>query len=220
MLITAQGEDGFGALQAHGISASRQDLEERLAEMLREVALPSDPAFSRRYPHELSGGQQQRITLAMAFACRPRLVILDEPTTGLDVTQAYVLATVRQLAASHQVAALYISHDLAVIAGLAQRVAVMYGGRIVEIGPAERLFADVPHPHTRRLVAAIPQLAANAGLAGIPGRAPEPGQRPPRCPFAPRCTLVADPCRAAIPELTDIGAGTRSAACAKKRSAP
>ena len=121
---------------------------------MREVALPDDRAYLRRYPHELSGGQQQRIGLAMAFACRPRLIVLDEPTTGLDVTtQAHVLATVRELAAAHHVAALYVSHDLAVVGTLATRVAVMYAGRVVEIGPAGELFAAASHPYTRRLVA-------------------------------------------------------------------
>jgi peptide/nickel transport system ATP-binding protein len=195
-------------LQAHGTAGSGAQLAARVSEMLAEVALPAGQDFLRRYPHELSGGQQQRITLAMAFACRPRLVVLDEPTTGLDVTtQAHVLATVRQLAAAHRVSALYISHDLAVIAGLASQVAVMYAGRIVEAGPARTLFTGAAHPYTQRLIAAVPRLAGDRALAGIAGHAPAPGQRPPGCAFAPRCPLAADECRSAMPRLAEVSAG-------------
>src|SRR4029079_8342482 len=109
-------------------------------EMLAEVLLPGDASFLARYPHQLSGGQQQRVGLAMAFACRPRVIVLDEPTTGLDVTtQAHVLKTVRSLCDLHGVAALYVSHDLAVVATVANRVAVMYAGRMIEVGPERGL---------------------------------------------------------------------------------
>src|SRR5439155_7563352 len=123
----------------------------RLAEMLEEVLLPSESWFLRRYPHQISGGQQQRVGLAMAFACRPSVIVLDEPTTGLDVTtQAHVLQTVRMLCSAHGVAALYVSHDLAAVAALADRVAVMYAGRVVEIGRERELFLAAAHPYTRR----------------------------------------------------------------------
>jgi peptide/nickel transport system ATP-binding protein len=175
--------------------------------MMREVALPDDPAFLRRYPHELSGGQQQRVGLAMAFANRPRLIVLDEPTTGLDVTtQATVLGTVRDLAAAHNVAALYVSHDLAVVATLARRGAVMYAGRIVELGLAEELFERSAHPYTRRLVGAIPRLSGGRSLVGIPGHAPSPGNRPHGCPFAPRCTMHVEECDVDVPPLVPVGA--------------
>src|SRR5207249_4428648 len=118
-------------LEAHGFGESRTARTARLHEMLGEVLLPSDDKFLRRYPHQLSGGQQQRVGLAMAFACRPRVIVLDEPTTGLDVTtQAHVLNSVRDLTELHRAAALYVSHDLAVVATLATRVAVMYAGRV------------------------------------------------------------------------------------------
>jgi peptide/nickel transport system ATP-binding protein len=131
--------------------------------------------------------------------------VLDEPTTGLDVTtQAHVLDTVRELAAAHHVAALYVSHDLAVVGTLATRTAVMYAGRIVELGSTAELFANASHPYTRRLVQAIPHLSGRRDLVGIPGRAPSPGARPSGCTFAPRCTFVLDACRAEEPRLREL----------------
>jgi peptide/nickel transport system ATP-binding protein len=191
-------------LEAHGQTDEKRNAA-RIAEMMREVALDDDPAYLKRYAHELSGGQQQRIGLAMAFANRPRLIVLDEPTTGLDVTtQSTVLATVRDLAAAHGVAALYVTHDLAVVAAVATRVAVMYAGRIVELGPADQLFESSGHPYTRRLVGAIPRLAGGRSLVGIPGHAPSPGKRPPGCAFAPRCSLRIDECEAQVPDMLEI----------------
>jgi len=187
-------------LKAHGFGSSDEDRALRLEEMLDEVLLPHDDQFLRRYPHQLSGGQQQRIGLAMAFACRPRVIVLDEPTTGLDVTtQAHVLETVRSLCDLHGVAAVYVSHDLAVVAALADRVAVMYGGRIVELGPERALFKSSAHPYTRRLVEAIPELSGRHALEGIPGTPPRPGHRPPGCFFAPRCTYAVEQCAAEFP---------------------
>jgi len=141
-------------LETHGFPGP---VDDRVAEVLEEVGLPTDPAYRRRYPHQLSGGQQQRVGIAMAFACRPAVVVLDEPTTGLDVvTQALVLKTVRALTAEHGVAALYITHDLAVVAEIADRVAVMYHGDIVESGPAEAVLRTPSHAYTRRLLDAVP----------------------------------------------------------------
>lgn len=189
-------EHGFGNADAR---------RARIVEALGEVLLPSDDAFLRRYPHQLSGGQQQRVVLAMAFANRPRVIVLDEPTTGLDVTtQAHVLATVRDLCQAHGVAAVYVSHDLSVVATLATDVAVMYSGRLVEVGPTSALFKHAAHPYTRRLIEAIPELSGEHALVGIPGSAPRPGLRPQGCYFAPRCEYVRDVCRVAFPPVETV----------------
>jgi len=195
-------------LEAHNFGANAEARRERVYEMMREVALPDNNAYLSRYPHELSGGQQQRVGLAIAFACRPRVIVLDEPTTGLDVTtQAHVLGTVRDLATAHGVAALYVSHDLAVVGTLATRVAVMYSGRIVELGPVLDLFQAAAHPYTQRLIFAIPHLTGGRELVGIGGRAPSPGRRPPGCAFAPRCAYAQERCTVSVPELRPIAVG-------------
>jgi peptide/nickel transport system ATP-binding protein len=187
-------------LEVHSFGASDEERRVRVREMMAEVRLPGDDAFLRRYPHQLSGGQQQRVAIAMAFACRPALIVLDEPTTGLDVTtQAHVLRTVHDLTRTYGVAALYVTHDLAVVANLADRIAVMYAGRLVEIGPKETLFRGASHPYTRRLIASVPDLAGKYALRGIPGRAPLPGRRPQGCSFADRCEFSQDRCREEFP---------------------
>jgi peptide/nickel transport system ATP-binding protein len=195
-------------LEAHPAGSTHAQREARVRETLTEVALPADDAFLRRYPHQLSGGQQQRVAIAMAFATRPQVIVCDEPTTGLDVTtQARVLQTVRELCRTHRVAALYVSHDLAVIAELVDRVAVMYAGRIVESGPRDALFAAPRHPYTQRLLAAVPDIAGRRRVVGIPGHAALPGRRPQGCFFHPRCELATEECRSVFPSVTDLGAG-------------
>jgi peptide/nickel transport system ATP-binding protein len=180
--------------------------EQRVAEALEEVALPSDPAFLRRYPHQLSGGQQQRVAIAMAFAPRPSVIVCDEPTTGLDVsTQSRVLETIRALCRSHGVAGVYVSHDLAVVSSLADRVAVLYAGRIVEHGPRDAIFSAPRHPYTRRLLRAVPDIGGARGIAGIGGHAPLPGERPGGCVFHPRCSLANERCAAEVPASTVVG---------------
>lgn len=195
-------------LEQHGFGSSSAEREARVHEAMAEVALPSTPEFLRRYPHQLSGGQQQRVGLAMAFACRPSVIVLDEPTTGLDVsTQAHVLSTVRDLCRTHGVAALYVTHDLAVVANLADRVAVMYAGRIVELGTTQEIFAAPQHPYTRHLTAAAPDISGEHGIVGLGGRAPAPGKRPVGCSFALRCELAVDECRSAFPPVTTVSTG-------------
>ncbi len=195
-------------LEVHGFGSSQADREARLAQMMAEVLLPSDKAFLKRYPHQLSGGQQQRVAIAMAFANRPKVIVLDEPTTALDVTtQAHVLDTVRDLTKSYGVAALYITHDLAVVSNLADRIAVMYAGRVVEVGTRDELFNAGHHPYTRKLLASIPDITGERALRGIPGWAPRPGQRPSGCAFTPRCDWAVDKCSQEFPPVEDVSPG-------------
>ena len=178
---------------------------QRIAEVLEEVRLGNDPALLRRYPHQLSGGQQQRVGLAMAFICRPSLIVLDEPTTGLDVTtQRHVLETIRNLCHSYGVAAVYVSHDLAVVSGLVTNVAVLYAGRIIELGPTPKVFGSPLHPYTRGLLAAVPSPERAHVLVGIEGQPPRPGRRPVGCSFAARCPLAVDECRREMPPPTEL----------------
>ncbi|MGO4004836.1 dipeptide ABC transporter ATP-binding protein [Pseudomonas fluorescens] len=184
----------------------------RIEETLRDVGLPDDREFLRRFPHQLSGGQQQRVMLALAFVLRPRLIVLDEPTTALDVTtQAHILATLRRLCKSQGVAAVYVSHDLAVIKDLVDRVLVMYAGRIVESASRVALFSHPAHPYTRGLLAAIPDVAQRRELQAIRGHAPAPGQRPQGCGFAPRCSRRRPDCSAAEPALHERAPGQQVA---------
>jgi peptide/nickel transport system ATP-binding protein len=177
------------------------DPERRVVEVMREARLDTTPEMLRRYPHQLSGGQQQRVGLAMAFCCRPSLIVLDEPTTGLDVTtQRHVLDTVRSLCRSYGVAAVYVSHDLAVVGGLVADVAVMYAGRIVEIGPTGKVFGEPVHPYTRGLLSAVPSPGRAQALAGIEGQPPRPGRRGHGCSFAPRCAFAISECRTEPPQ--------------------
>ncbi|MBB4919184.1 dipeptide ABC transporter ATP-binding protein [Streptosporangium saharense] len=180
---------------------------------LEAAGLPSDRAFLRRYPHQLSGGQQQRVLIALAFLPNPRLVVLDEPTTALDVTtQARVLASVREMCRDRGAAAVYVSHDLGVVRGLADRVAVMYAGRVVETAPLGALFSSVSppgarHPYTRGLLAASPDVAVRGAPRPIPGHAPSVTARPPGCAFAPRCVAADALCRTETPGQVEAGPG-------------
>jgi len=175
--------------------------------VLQEARLDASADLLRRYPHQLSGGQQQRVGLAMAFACRPSLIVLDEPTTGLDVsTQRHVLDTIRSLCRAYGVAAVYVSHDLAVVGGLVSDVAVMYSGRIIEVGATARVFGDPLHPYTRGLLSAVPSPLQATRLTGIDGQPPRPGRRPAGCSFAPRCGFATSECRSQQPEPVLIDA--------------
>jgi peptide/nickel transport system ATP-binding protein len=191
-------------LEIHSEGLDSGAISRRISETMRDVRLPDDDAFLRRYPHQLSGGQQQRVAIAMAAILRPKAIVMDEPTTGLDVTtQAHILRTVRELCDKHQVAMIYVSHDLAVVGKIADRVLVIYAGRAIELGPTGVLQRPV-HPYTRGLVGAIPVISEARTLTTIPGKPPRPGSRPAGCRFAERCSLRVDECTASEPELADV----------------
>ena len=174
------------------------------------------PARARAYPHQMSGGQRQRVMIAMALACGPRLIVADEPTTALDVmVQAQVLRVLQGLVSELDVGLLMISHDLSVLADLCDRIAVMYAGRVVEHGPADKVFSDPLHPYARALSASFPRIgdqAARFAPAGLPGDPPDPAELPSGCTFHPRCPQRFEDCDRVVPELRFDGAG-RAAAC-------
>ncbi|MYR07992.1 dipeptide ABC transporter ATP-binding protein [Gordonia sp. SID5947] len=195
-------------LRAHQRHHDKAEIADRVAEALRGVGLPSDVGFQRRYPHQLSGGQQQRVTIAIALICRPKVVVMDEPTTGLDVTtQAGLLETVKALCEAYGIAGLYISHDLAVVSDIAHNVLVLYAGRVAEVGSRDQVFSVPAHPYTRLLLQAIPDVNAPTRLRPIPGRAPAPGSRPSGCFFAPRCPDVLPECESDEPVILEFGDG-------------
>jgi peptide/nickel transport system ATP-binding protein len=178
----------------------------RIFELLEKVQLPASDQFLKRYPHQLSGGQLQRISIAMAMLNRPRLIVFDEPTTGLDVTtQSRVLATIQELIASENAAAVYVTHDLSVIGSIANRIAVMYSGMLVEDGAATTLLARPAHPYTRRLVLATPSAARRRQLIGIPGAPLNPRSRTEGCTFASRCEFREPACTEKTPQLVAVG---------------
>ena len=181
-------------LLVHG-KATRQDARARAVEWLDAVRIPDAAARANDYPHQLSGGMRQRVLIAMALACRPALVIADEPTTALDVTiQAQILDLLREMKASLNLSLLLITHDLGVIAETADRVAVMYAGRIVETGAVRDVFRQPQHPYTRGLLASMPGGAPGTRLRAIDGTVPMLGALPPGCAFNPRCPDRFEPC--------------------------
>src|SRR2546422_3899148 len=186
---------------------SRRAVENRVVEMLGLVGIAEPRRRAREYPHQLSGGMRQRVMIAIALACRPKLLIADEPTTALDVTiQAQILDLLRETKTAFNLSLLLITHDLGVIAETADRVAVMYAGRIVETGPVRAIFRNPSHPYTRGLLASIPGGAAAARLRAIEGSVPLLGALPPGCAFNPRCPDRFEPCTTAPPPDYPIGA--------------
>jgi peptide/nickel transport system ATP-binding protein len=194
----------------------RADLgDDSLAAAWAGAQLTYSPEYAARYPHELSGGQMQRVAIAMALVSEPSVIVMDEPTTGLDVnTQARLLDVIRALRSERHTTIVYVSHDLAVVRNLVDRVVVMYGGRIVEEGAVDDIFHAPAHPYTRRLLEAIPRIHhRTGGLRGIPGTAVEPWNRPPGCPFAQRCDYRIDRCESEMPPVEPVGDSRHGVRC-------
>ena len=192
-------------VHAH-FKSSKRDARDRAAALLQEVGIPDPLARLKAYPHQLSGGMRQRVMIAIALAGQPEILIADEPTTALDVTvQAQILEVLDGLRESHGMAVLLITHDLGIVAGRADRVAVMYAGQIVESAPTAALFANPSHPYTRGLFASVPRLTGPAGrLSPIPGNVPPPSAWPSGCRFRTRCPIV-HPRSADMPPLLPVG---------------
>ena len=208
------------ALRYHQGLDRRAARAEALA-MLKKVGIPAAERRLDEYPHQMSGGMRQRVMIAMALACRPTLLIADEPTTALDVTiQAQILDLMRRLQEETGTSILFITHNLGVVAEVAHRVVVMYAGRIVEEGDVRSLLKSPRHPYTRGLLACMPHLGQRRGDGGrlhaIPGSVPSPMNRPPGCTFAPRCPLAEAACTAAEPVLEPVGPD-HSARCRRWR---
>ncbi|MGZ9810869.1 ABC transporter ATP-binding protein [Pseudoroseicyclus sp. H15] len=200
--------------QGKGRAAAR----DAAVDMLRLVGISAPEKRAAAYPHQLSGGMRQRVMIAMALSCRPALLIADEPTTALDVTiQAQILRLISDLSRDTDTAVMFITHNLGVVAEIADRVVIMYGGRVVEEGPVEQVFTAPHHPYTRGLLASIPGAGQASGattkrgarLTAIPGNVPSPLNLPPGCAFAPRCEHARDACRQQEPPLEDAPGGRR-----------
>jgi len=188
------GEAIAQVVRAHdhvGARAARQSA----IEMMERVGIPNAPARARDYPHQFSGGMRQRIVIAMALAARPALLLADEPTTALDViTQAEILRLIDRLRRENGMSLLLVSHDLGVVASVCERIGVMYGGELVELGPADQILAGPRHPYTRGLLNSLPEVGTEARLTSIPGSPPDPAAPRIGCAFAPRCPLATDGC--------------------------
>ena len=193
---------------------TRAEARERAVEMLSLVDIPNAADRLSAYPHQFSGGQRQRVMIAMALSCEPAVLIADEPTTALDVTiQAQIIELVQQLREELGMAIIWITHDLAVVAGLVDRVAVMYAGHIIEEAPVGQIYDRPRHPYTLGLLRSMPTLGAptRARLPSIEGSPPDPSAPSGGCPFAPRCPYVVERCRSELPPLIATGQRARSA---------
>jgi len=189
-----------------------QDLRIRCIQILKDVGIPSAEDRLKDYPHQLSGGQRQRVMIAMALACNPDLIIADEPTTALDVTiQAQIIDLFGFLQEKRSMSVLYITHDLGVVANIADRVYVMYAGIIAEKGITSQIFDEPRHPYTKGLLASLPlRTKRGSRLHSVAGIVPDPAYKPDGCPFHPRCDFATETCRIQFPEMCDYGRGHQS----------
>ena len=198
------GEQVAEAIRVHEPGVSEREIQRRVLESLQRAALPDPERRARQYPHQLSGGLRQRVMIAMALAAGPRILIADEPTTALDVTvQKQILELLAKLRRELQLSLLFITHDLGVVAQVADRVAVMYAGRIVEYGPVMEVLRAPRHPYTAGLLRAAPRLVREK-LVPIPGAVPSLAMLPPGCSFSPRCALHIPDCDTAMPQLRAV----------------
>jgi oligopeptide transport system ATP-binding protein len=207
-------QDPMSSVLRHHQGTARNEAWNLAGRMLERVRIPDAQRRLQQYPHELSGGMRQRVMIAMSLLCNPALVIADEPTTALDVTvQAQILDLLRSVRAEFAMGLILISHDLAVVAGIADRILVMYAGRIVESAPSAELWRAPRHPYAAELLKCAPTLSGPllSRLPTLPGQAPQPHEVGAGCAFAPRCTRAADRCRSDRPALSGIG--TRQVAC-------
>ena len=190
------------------LGMSKKDAKARAIELLERVRIPDPQSMMRKFPYQLSGGMRQRIMIAIAVSCKPNMLFADEPTTALDVTvQAQVLELITELRKEFNMAMILVTHDLGVVAGNTDKIAVMYAGDVVEYAPTRELFANMKMPYTEALLKSIPRLETPTGtrLPVIEGRLPDPTKNEPGCSFANRCPYVTDKCRAEKPPLTDGG---------------
>ena len=192
------------------LGMSKSDAKNRAIELLERVRIPDPKSMLRKFPYQLSGGMRQRIMIAIAVSCHPKMLFADEPTTALDVTvQAQVLELLSELREEFNMGMILVTHDLGVVAGHTDKIAVMYAGDVVEFAPTRSLFANMKMPYTEALLKSIPRLETPTGtrLPVIEGRLPDPTKNEPGCPFANRCPYVSDKCRAEKPPLKDFGNG-------------
>jgi peptide/nickel transport system ATP-binding protein/oligopeptide transport system ATP-binding protein len=211
--VHSVGDQLTEAMRAHDPKASAAELRDRAIEALRRVRIPSPERRFAEYPHQLSGGMRQRVMIAMALSCKPRLLIADEPTTALDVTvQAQILDLLRDLQQETGMSVILITHDLGVVAEMADEVAVMYAGRVVERGTAKDIFEDPQHPYTIGLLGSIPRIEEDRDrLLSIDGSVPPPFAFPSGCRFNPRCPFAIRACTEIDPPLRELSPGHRAA---------